>query len=135
MCFFGILRFMVTFAMHSIHKGGLIRLLVAGFFCACTLHCFGSEPPCGALMRPLPLWWNATGKAEPYQCYVEQGLFFTSEIVIGDGSSSFIRKTVYITGKGQIYFVEKLVGGKRTHTNPFLNYMAKSAKSKQMQPA
>jgi len=46
---------------------------------------------------------------EPYQCRVEKGLFFTKETVIGEGNSSFIRPTVYITGIGQIYFIKKFL--------------------------
>jgi anti-repressor protein len=46
---------------------------------------------------------------EPYQCHVNTGLFFTKETVVGEGNSSFIRKTVYITGKGQVYFINKFL--------------------------
>jgi anti-repressor protein len=46
---------------------------------------------------------------EPYQCWVEKGLFFTSETVIGTGDSSFIKRTVYVTGKGQCYFIRKFL--------------------------
>jgi hypothetical protein len=61
------------FAAHSILNGGETRLYAAGFFYACTLHyIYGFVPPCGALMRPLPLRWNATGKAEPFFYSAEQ---------------------------------------------------------------
>ncbi|MDR1182600.1 MAG: phage antirepressor KilAC domain-containing protein, partial [Bacteroidales bacterium] len=50
---------------------------------------------------------------EPYQYWVEKGLFFTKETVIGEGNNSFIRQTVYVTGVGQVYFIKK-----------FLYYMA-----------
>jgi hypothetical protein len=38
----------------------------AGFFYARTLNNSGSVPPCDVLMDSLPLWCNATGKAEPF---------------------------------------------------------------------
>lgn len=38
----------------------------SGHFYALTLHIHGFVPPCGALMRPLPLWCRTTGKAEPF---------------------------------------------------------------------
>jgi len=46
---------------------------------------------------------------EPYQCWLEKGLFFIKENVIGDGNGSFIRPTIYITGSGQVYFINKFL--------------------------
>ena len=56
--------FVVTF----IHRGGQTRQTSAGIFYAFADHIYvyGFVPPCGALMRPLPLWWKSTGKAEPF---------------------------------------------------------------------
>lgn len=56
--------------MHYIHKGGrkTRRFYRCGYFlCLYDLyHTGGPVPPCGALMRPLPLWCSATGKAGPF---------------------------------------------------------------------
>ena len=66
---------MITFATHSILNGGRTRLYATGFFYALSLLSIcGSVPPCRALMRRLPLRWNATGKAEP--------LFFSDQQII-----------------------------------------------------
>ena len=46
---------------------------------------------------------------EPYQCWIEKGLFFTKETVIGEGNNSFIRRTIYVTGQGQYHFVQKFL--------------------------
>jgi hypothetical protein len=55
------------FAASYTITGGTTRLYAAGFFYACMLlYIYGSEPPCGALMRPLPVIRCKTmGKAEP----------------------------------------------------------------------
>ena len=46
---------------------------------------------------------------EPYQQYVEMGLFFINETVVNVGDASFINYTTYITGKGQVYFTNKIL--------------------------
>ena len=46
---------------------------------------------------------------EPYQYWTEKGLFFTKETVIGEGNSSFVRPTTYVTGNGQVHFINKLI--------------------------
>ena len=49
-------KMFAIFAATFIPSGGIVRLYAAGFFYACTLHyIYGFVPPCGALMRPLPL--------------------------------------------------------------------------------
>jgi hypothetical protein len=55
------------FEANYIHRGGaIVRQFDAGIFYVRTLNIFGFVPPCGALMRPLPLWCSSTGKAEPF---------------------------------------------------------------------
>lgn len=51
--------------MHYILRGGRTRSLLLGIFCTLFII-YGFVPPCGALMRPLPLRCSATGKAEPF---------------------------------------------------------------------
>ncbi len=41
------------------------RFVAAGIFYACSIIICGSEPPCDALMRSLPMRCKSTGKAEP----------------------------------------------------------------------
>ena len=53
------------FAPTSILRGGQTRQISAGIFYALADHIYGFVPPCGALMRPLPLRCSSTGKAEP----------------------------------------------------------------------
>lgn len=60
------------FVASYIQSGGIFCLFVAGIFCALTLHIHGFVPPCGALMRPLPLWCRTTGKAEPFFISAQQ---------------------------------------------------------------
>ena len=45
---------------------------------------------------------------EPYQKYIDQGLFEIKEIVIKTPYGDKIKTKTLVTGKGQIYFVEKL---------------------------
>lgn len=45
---------------------------------------------------------------EPYQNYVSQGLFEVITRTIGSGEDTFTSKTTKITGKGQVYFSNKL---------------------------
>lgn len=52
-------------AVHYILRGGRTRSLLLGIFCTLFII-YGFVPPCGALMRPLPLRCSATGKAEPF---------------------------------------------------------------------
>ena len=51
----------------------------------------------------------------PMQRYVEQGLFEVKESTVNnpDGSVRLTRTTV-VTGKGQIYFVNKFLKGEKT---------------------
>ena len=63
--YFADMKIMRIFATHSTLNGVHKRLYAAGFFYFPQLQTIGSVPPCGELMLPLPLRWNATGKAEP----------------------------------------------------------------------
>lgn len=45
---------------------------------------------------------------EPYQNYVSQGLFEVITRTIGSGIDTFTTKTTKITGKGQVYFAQKI---------------------------
>lgn len=45
---------------------------------------------------------------EPYQKYVDQGLFEIKEFVVSTPYGDKIKTKTLVTGKGQIYFVEKL---------------------------
>lgn len=45
---------------------------------------------------------------EPYQNYVSQGLFEVITRTIGSCNDTFTTKTTKITGKGQVYFTEKI---------------------------
>lgn len=45
---------------------------------------------------------------EPYQNYIEQGLFEVITRSIGSGSETFTSKTTKISGKGQVYFAKKI---------------------------
>lgn len=45
---------------------------------------------------------------EPYQNYVQQGLFEVIERTVGASDQTFTTRTTKITGKGQTYFAKKL---------------------------
>ena len=45
---------------------------------------------------------------EPFQCFVSQGLFEVITRAIGSGTETFTTKTTKITGKGSIYFANKI---------------------------
>jgi anti-repressor protein len=45
---------------------------------------------------------------EPYQKYVAQGLFEVITRSVGSSANTFTTKTTKITGKGQVYFAEKI---------------------------
>jgi len=47
-------------------------------------------------------------KNEPYQNYVSMGLFEVITRTIGSGIETFTSKTTKITGKGVVYFAEKI---------------------------
>lgn len=47
-------------------------------------------------------------KNEPYQNYVSMGLFEVITRSIGSGAETFTSKTTKITGKGAVYFAEKI---------------------------
>lgn len=49
---------------------------------------------------------------EPYQQYINQGLFEVITRTIGNSTSNIQVKTTKVTGKGQIYFAEKLKANK-----------------------
>lgn len=51
-------------------------------------------------------------KNEPYQNYVSMGLFEVITRSIGSGSDTFTSKTTKITGKGAVYFAEKIKNDK-----------------------
>ena len=57
-------------------------------------------------------WFRKEGyindKNEPYQNYVEQGLFEVIQRTVGAADQTFTVRTTKITGKGQIYFSKKL---------------------------
>jgi anti-repressor protein len=56
-------------------------------------------------------------KNKPKQQYVEQGLFQVKESVIHTIDKDLIRTTTLITGKGQLYFLEKLKEEHQVETN------------------
>ena len=61
---------------------------------------------------------NGSFVNEPYQRYIEQGLFEIKEYVVTTPYGEKIKTKTLVTGKGQIYFVEKLRKIKeRTLTN------------------
>ena len=45
----------------------------------------------------------------PYQRYIEMGVFFVTETVIQGNGEPFVKHTVKITGKGQVYFINKFL--------------------------
>lgn len=45
---------------------------------------------------------------EPYQNYIQQGLFEVIERTVGASDQTFTARTTKITGKGQVYFADKL---------------------------
>jgi len=47
-------------------------------------------------------------KNEPYQNFVTMGLFEVTTRSIGSGLDTFTTKTTKVTGKGQVYFAEKI---------------------------
>lgn len=47
---------------------------------------------------------------EPYQNYVDMGLFEVITRSIGSGNETFTSKTTKVTGKGQVYFSKKIKG-------------------------
>ncbi len=56
-------------------------------------------------------WMRGNGylnlKNEPYQRYVDMGLFGYHETNIESSKTSFTRRTTTITGKGRVYFIDK----------------------------
>jgi len=48
---------------------------------------------------------------EPYQNYVDMGLFEVVTRSIGDGEGTFTTKTTRVTGKGQVYFAQRILVG------------------------
>lgn len=46
-------------------------------------------------------------KNEPYQQYIDQGLFEYHETQIGTADKIFTRRTPTVTGKGRVYFIDK----------------------------
>jgi anti-repressor protein len=65
------------------------------------------------------LWMRKRGflmrDNKPYQKYVDMGLFEVIERAIGSGVQTFTSTTTKITGKGQIYFANKLKKGIYRH--------------------
>jgi len=59
-------RFIITFAMHYNHKGVTYANNRTAFFYVRSSSYIGSVPPCMSVIGILPLWCNATGKAEPF---------------------------------------------------------------------
>ena len=54
---------------------------------------------------------NGSSKNMPTQRYAEQGLFEVKESTINNPDGSVrITKTTKVTGKGQLYFVNKFLG-------------------------
>ena len=47
-------------------------------------------------------------KNEPYQNFIEQGLFEVIERTVGAADQTFTTRTTKITGKGQVYFSKKI---------------------------
>lgn len=65
-----VLKNIRMFVTTSIHRGGKTCQTSAGIFYAFADRIlYGFVPPCGALMRPLPLWWKSMGKAKPFLLY------------------------------------------------------------------
>jgi anti-repressor protein len=52
----------------------------------------------------------------PYQNYVDMGLFEVVTRSIGSGSETFTSKTTKVSGKGQVYFASKI-----KNINPYIN--------------
>lgn len=59
----------------------------------------------GYLIRRKGDSWNM-----PTQKAIEKGLFFVKETVVHDGENIRVRKTVKLTGDGQVYFLNKFKG-------------------------
>lgn len=51
---------------------------------------------------------NGRRKNSPIQCYLEMGLFEVKETSVHTSQGDIVRSTTLITGKGQLYFIEKL---------------------------
>ena len=51
-----------------------------------------------------------SGKNEPYQSYIDRGFFERIARTVGDAEHFIEVFTTYITGKGQVYFAEKIKG-------------------------
>jgi phage antirepressor YoqD-like protein len=56
-------------------------------------------------------------KNEPYQQYIEMGLFEVITRSVGSGAGTFTTKTPKVTGKGQIYFASKIKLGRLSNTD------------------
>lgn len=59
-----------------------------------------------------------SGNNEPYQNYMDRGYFEVITRTIGSGDDTITVKTTKITGKGQVYFADKL---KQTYINTCVN--------------
>ncbi len=70
----GNLKIFPTFVATNIPKGGKIRLLLAGFFYACTL--IRGVTPVGNCNRTPALWVLVNGSVTPFFCYHNQILFW-----------------------------------------------------------
>jgi anti-repressor protein len=46
---------------------------------------------------------------EPYQSYMQMGLFEVIERTVGDADSTITVRTTKLTGKGQEYFTNKII--------------------------
>jgi anti-repressor protein len=47
---------------------------------------------------------------QPYQQYIEQGLFTMKQSVFSVDGEMRTRNTTKVTGKGQVYFINKFLG-------------------------
>ena len=55
---------------------------------------------------------------QPYQQYIEQGLFTMKQNVFSVDGEMRTRNTTKVTGKGQIYFINKFIGQASTPSKP-----------------
>ena len=107
------------FVVHFIHRGGQTRQISAGIFYACADHIYGFVPPCGALMRPLPLRCKSTGKAEPFFYYnfrqlrINQSVMTYTEKICSRAKHSSPSATANARQALVLYFTENYPAVKR----------------------
>ena len=113
---------MSIFVASYIQSGRVFCLFVAGIFYALTLHIHGFVPPCGALMRPLPLWCRTTGKAEPFFISAQQTFLVmsnTREKCLNRETTPCLNRRSHDTGKS-IYSKFQLEKNAKNHAYAFI---------------